>query len=612
MKKTLSLLAIIGSATLMAQEPANASSEIANQAVKMNKQVYTGFETHQYTPFRQTKAGAARLDQIGNSYYDLQSNASIDDRIHYDASTGTVNAAWTFSANPSFSDRGSGYNNFDGTQWGTLPSTRVDNERTGWPSLVVTDTSEFIVAHGGDYLVSSIRGTAGSGNWTSAQMSFITDGALWPRATNGGTDNKTVHVLAISTPTGNGGTIQNGIDGILLYYRSLDGGYTWDIQDSILPHQDSALHFGFGGDSYAIDANGNTVAIAVFNDYEDSFMLKSTDNGSTWTKTVFLDGPLDDYSTGEAGSISDINNDAIADTITGTDNAGSILVDGNGIVHISWGMMRYLDDDPTIDAAGSYFPATNGLMYWNESSPVMGGTLITGALDLDNDGAIGISAISEIPLYYISLAGQPSMGLDANDNIFIVYTMLNELEFNGVQFYHNLYRISSRDGGSTWGTPKDLTPHRPFAECVFGSLAKDVDDYLRIVYMEDGEPGLAVRGDEDPVSQNDIIYLEIDTAATEFFSITEQKVETGKLSGIYPNPASDRAWMEYNISEPGKYTIEISNITGVIVKQIDLGNIGTGNYKEAIEVQNLNSGVYVVTLRSEGESSSSKRLVIQK
>ena len=611
MKKTLSLLAIIGSASLMAQQPSSASSEVANQAVKMKKQAYTGFENHQYTPYRQTKAGAPSLEQVGNSFYDLQSNASIDDRIHYDASTGTVNAAWTFSANPSFTDRGSGYNNYDGTQWGTLPSARVDNERTGWPSLVITDTSEFIVAHGSDYLVSSIRGTAGSGNWSSAQMSFITDGALWPRATNGGADNKTVHVIAISTPTGNGGTIQNGIDGILLYYRSLDGGYTWDIQDSILPHQDSALHFGFGGDSYAIDANGNTVAIAVFNDYEDSFILKSTDNGDTWTKTIFLDGPLDDYSTAAAGSISDINNDAIADTITGTDNAGSIIVDGSGNVHVTWGMMRYLDDDPTLDEPGSYFPATNGLMYWNESSPVMGGTLIAGALDLDNDGFISISATSEIPLYYTSLAGQPSMGLDANDNIFVIYTMLNELEFNGVQFYHNLYRVSSRDGGATWSSPKDLTPNRPFAECVFGSLAREVDDYLRIIYMEDGEPGLAVRGDEDPVSQNDIIYLEIDTAATEFVSISEMGVEKGTLSDIYPNPAQDKAFMDFTVNHAGNYSIEITSITGAMVKSINLGELNEGNFRKSFDLTDVSNGVYVVTLKSTAYTSS-KRLVVRK
>ena len=48
-------------------------------------------------------------------------------------------------------------------------------------------------------------------------------------------------------------------------------------------------------------------------------------------------------------------------------------------------------------------------------------------------------------------------------------------------------------------------------ECVFGSMSPSVDDKLRIIYQADFEPGLCVRGDEDLVDNNDIIYLEIDT-----------------------------------------------------------------------------------------------------
>lgn len=609
MKKTLSALVMLSCVGLMAQQPVSAPPQVSNTAVKMNKQNLTGFEQQTYVPYNTRKAGAPALDVIGNSFYDLQTNASIDDRIHYDPATGNVSATWTFSANPNFTDRGTGYNFMSGGQWGTLPSSRIDNERTGWPSLVVTDTSEVVVAHGVDYLVATIRSSHGSGTWSSSQLSNITDGALWPRATVGGTDNKTVHVLAVSTPVANQGTIKYGLDGALLYYRSLDGGYTWDIQDSLLPHQDTTLHHGFRGDAYAIDAKGNTVAIAVFNDYEDSFLLKSTDNGDTWTKTIFLDGPLDDYSTAAAGSISDINNDAVADTVLGTDNSGSVLIDNNGLVHITWGNMRYLDDDPTLDEPGSYFPVTDGLAYWNENSTAP--TDIAFVLDLDNDGSLAISATSEIPLYYLSLTGQPSLGVDANNNIFCTYAMLSEIEFNTIQFYRKLYMISTHDGGATWSTPKNLTPNRLFYETVFGSLARDVDSNLRIVYQEDVEPGLAVRGDEDPDGQNDIVYLEMDTAVTEFVSITETKIEKGSLSAIYPNPASSKAFIDFNVEVGGDYSIEINSVTGQGVKQIDLGNLHSGSFKQLISLDNLNNGVYVVTLRTEGYTTS-KRLIIQK
>lgn len=609
MRRTLSSLAILSSFGLLAQEAINFPA--ATEPAKTTNYGYTGEEAHTFTPIKHNKAGAPALDIIGTTYYDLQSNASVDDRISYNPSTGEISAAFTMSLvpGPAFGDRGTGYNFYDGTSWGTNPSTRIENQRVGWPSLVTTDTSEFVVAHSADDLVSSVRDSKGSGSWSTSILSSVVDGMLWPRATMGGTDGKTVHVIAITTPTGNSGNIYKGLNGALLYYRSMDGGFTWDIKDSLLPGQDTAVHFGTSGDSYAIDANGNTIAIAVFNDFQDSYILKSTDNGDTWNKTVFFDIPLDDYSAGANGTISDTNSDGIADTIFSTDQSGAILVDNNNVVHVAYGYMRYIDDDPILDAPFSYFPFTNGLDYWNEN--MSSSTTIGFAPDLDNDGTFPFGGIAEIGNYQASMSSQPALGVDVNNNIFCTYAAVNELKTNGIQYYRDIWLVSSRNGGMSWNSPKNLTPNRPIAECVFPSLAHHVDSNLRIVYQEDNEPGLTVRGDEDPDGPNNIIYLEIDTAATQFVSISEETVEKGNLSGLYPNPASTTAWMDISINEPGKYTISISNITGVVVKTIDLGNLGSGAFKEAIDLNELDNGVYVVTLRSENYSSS-KKLVIRK
>ena len=610
MKKSLSLAGFLMVCQAFAQSP---TITVSNQAVPAQRAYETTNLYHSSVPIKtkHSKVSSA-LDVIGNSFYDLQTNSSVGDRIHYNPTTGEVIAAWTMSASPSpYADRGTGYNYYNGSTWNALPSSRLENVRTGWPSLVVTDASEVVISH--DFasfkLISSMRTTPGTGQWTQSTLTNTPGGAVWPRATNGGTDDKTVHVVAISQPVANGGSPQNGIDGALVYYRSLDGGVTWDIKDSILPGQDSAISYGFGADSYAIDASGNTVAIAVFSTFEDSFILKSTDNGSTWTKTTFIDSPLDDFNPDATGAISDFNNDAVADTIESTDNAGSIIIDNTGKVHVCWGLMRYLDDDPTIDAGWSYFPATNGLMYWNETSTSP--TLIAAALDLDNDGVIGISSINEIPLYYVSLAGQPSLGIDANNNIFCTYSMLNELEFNGVQFYRNLYMTSSRDGGATWTFARDLTPNRPFSECVFGSLARHVDGDLRIVYQEDGEPGLAARGDLDVDGQNDIVYLEIDTAVTQFFSISENKVEKGEITSIYPNPASTQAFLNFKVAKQSAYGADVSSIAGEVILHIDLGVLNEGDHTKTLDLSHLKNGAYIISIKS-NQHQFTEKLVIQK
>ena len=64
---------------------------------------------------------------IGTSTYDLQSNAAVQNRIivHDD---GTISAGWTMSTqyNTTYSDRGTGYNFFDGTSWGAAPTIRLE------------------------------------------------------------------------------------------------------------------------------------------------------------------------------------------------------------------------------------------------------------------------------------------------------------------------------------------------------------------------------------------------------------------------------------------------------------------------------------------------------
>ena len=71
-----------------------------------------------------------------------------------------------------------------------------------------------------------------------------------------------------------------------------------------------------------------------------------------------------------------------------------------------------------------------------------------------------------------------------------------------------------------------------------------VDDKIRIAYQKDFEPGLAVRGDEDMVDNNDIIYLEIDTAGL-FDGSTTAIIETENNLKINDNRIFDvlgREW----------------------------------------------------------------------
>ena len=513
-----------------------------------------------------SKAGATET-LIGTSTYDLQSNGAVQNRIvvHDD---GTISAGWTMSQeyNTTYSDRGTGYNFFDGTSWGAQPTARLESSRGGWPSIIALGNGgECAITHNtaNSLINNTSRTNIGTGAWT--ENTVTPDYLIWNRSAAGGIDGNTIHMIALTEPSGGTwtGLPFNGVSGALLYYRSQDGGITWDITDMQLPGTDSSAQIGMSGDVYAIAAKGQTVAVAYFDDWGDSFIVKSTSNGdsATWTKTTFLDFPVDKYAMDDG---LDLDNDDTLDYVYSTDNCGALILGDFGDAHVFYGVMQYRDDDLT-DAASSWFPATNGIAYWNESfgpdttpatvqdtslwySDMMNDHWIVQAPDLNGDGIVsGVDSTGGYALYYGSRASMPNAGLDAFGNIWLSFSGYTETADNGTQVFRHLYVTKSEDGGITWKDPVDVTPHDDWdgmQESVFGSMNPVVDDKIRIVYQKDFEPGLAVRGDEDMVDNNDIIYLEIDTAGL-FDGSTTAIIETENNLKINDNRIFDvlgREW----------------------------------------------------------------------
>ena len=384
---------------------------------------------------------------IGYTQYDLQSNAAIDDRMAGGAEA--ISAAWTMSLELTpFSDRGTGYNFYDGT-WGEIAYERIESTRIGWPSIVHTGSGrEVVVSHPGidTPLHMAWRDAATGDAWSEASIpSDIAVGKLWPRMAAGGEDGNSLHVICVTTPEANGGAFYGGQDGALIYYRSQDGGDSWDMVDHVFPELDSTQFFGFSGDTYAIHARGNTVAFAAFNDFSDSFVMISQDNGETWEKQLLVDFPVDLYEVDmglpEIGE--DYNEDGLFQEFFNADGAGDVHIDGYGQVHVSFGSMYYMDAD-TIDGTTSYFPGTNGLAYWNESMGADSAQIIAYSFDYDESGTLDFD---EIAAYFVGCAAFPSIATDASGNMYITYSAIMENFSTGAQNYRHQFVVHSMDGG---------------------------------------------------------------------------------------------------------------------------------------------------------------------
>ena len=647
MKKNITFLAgMIISAGLFAQ--VNSSQSYTKNLLKAvnDKVTMSGEEVLSHlmvnpnpTTSPNPKFSSANEVVIGTTTYDLQSNAAVQNRIvHHD--DGTISAGWTTSQelNASWSDRGTGYNFFDGTNWGMQPLNRLENSRGGWPSIIAMGSGkEASITHNTDnaHINMTHRSTIGTGSWTEQNISSLNDSTgiyrdmIWNRSAVGGLNKETIHMIAVTASSNFAGLPFNGLDGALVYYRSQDEGVTWDIQDMQLPGMDTSMFTGMSGDVYTVTAQGETVVVAYFNDWGDSFIVKSIDNGTTWEKTTFLDFPVDKYAMDDG---LDLDGDGIYDQVYSTDNYGAVILDANDEAHVFYGIMMYLDDDLT-DASSSWFPGINGIAYWNESmgedvtpatvhagdtslwySDMMNDNWIVQAPDLNGDGIVGgVDSTGGYALYYASRASMPNAGISANGEIYLSFSGYTETADNGSQVFRHLYITKSSDGGSTWKTPVDVTPNVSWIgmkECVFGSMVPTVDDKIRIVFQMDNEPGLIVRGDEDLVDFNDIVYIEIDTVGLFGTSVSVNDIKNTTQFTVYPNPANDYTSIAISLYKTEKVILTIVDLLGKEISKEEKV-LFSGENTERLDVSNFQNGVYFINLQV-GSKITTQKLVITK
>jgi hypothetical protein len=574
--------------------------------------------------------------EIGETQYDLQTNKSVQNRIYW-YSDGTIGGTFIFGGAPvpQSPNRGTGYNYFNGSLWGAIPSARIESARCGWPSYSPLNAGELIISHNGSTgLFITKRPAKGTGAWTTTTLAGpmplndVNTALLWPRSITVG---NTIHLIACTDQPTTSVPISSmyyyeGLAMALVYYRSDDGGTTWSAPQ-VLPGMDSATvvrfpnHLGYSGDSYSWAApKGDTIAFVVSDSWGGLFAMKSFDGGDNWTKVLIYDFP--------------VVLTAPTPVIATVDGSAAIAIDDAGKVHVVTGKMRVSDDDFTDDPpTNSYYPYTDGFIYWDENmAPLDSGLLnddatliangqyIAGMIDYTGNATIDFPVVGtgEFPFgnYYSSLTSMPQIMIDDADDMYIIYSSCREDKTNpsanpNEQLYRHLYANASHDLGATWGDPIDLTENiiHDYDECVFGSLSYTSDNNLHIVYQADAEPGLCARGDLDPYSDNYIYYLTIPKAEVGLpVGIAENNLNDE--INIYPNPALDAANIDITLSSNQNVKIDIHNLVGQNVYNKDFGTLNAGTHNLNVNTSNFNSGIYFFSIQT-GDNKITRKVVVE-
>lgn len=677
MKKVLfAALALAVAMTGFAQRPV-AKNEAKNISVTVQKpsdlrQVDgSAAQSMQFNmPEHMVKASRSLDDfseyQTMTTYYDLQSNSALGNRIAvWPDGTAAVTATWDYSGNVSFPDRGTGYNYYDGNDFGDEPVVRQEPMKSGWPSIATCGDGEVLVSHAtGTNLY--YRPTKGEGEW-QLLMNWGNDfGApTWPRVICSGPNDEYIHVVFAKQIS-----VGDGYDNHVYYVRSTDRGQTWSEMidfPGIDNDADGEYRNQLSADDYVMAANGNNVAVMFGSYTTEVFYMISHDNGETWERQIIAPYPI----LGEDGNpVHAINfedyPEGMTDSISTNDNSFSIAIDNNGVVHAAFGLFHWKVADSD---SYTYFPVYGfGMVYWNSNYtnpqggheiPIFGtfegdaahtewqangvgytlmperimelseadgneGNLrVFGLIDEDGDGYYGSYENSTgASWHYRSLgcATLPGVSVDDKGNVAIIYNVWSEVRVNAeTNFSYRSAYVTLKDCGGQWfddaiNLSEDFIHNY---DEVYSTTASPVayDGTFWMIYFADDMQGLYLDKSETYPSSNggDITenYLYAVKVVPQFqgWGVEEHEaVNPMTATRVYPNPATDVLNIEVNASQNSEMNISVYNIMGQNVMSQNV-NVTTGMNVRSISTSELNSGIYFVTVKANGFENTMKFIV---
>ena len=582
--------------------------------------------------------------ELDNSYYDWQTNTAAKNWT-MNFPDGCVGFSYTMSSDDSHSDRGTViiiYNPF--TEEWTTTGGKIEEEKTGFGTAarygqngVVVVSRNATTLQCGVYIIEDKDNLPETGTVKPIiEWPYDEHNIHFPTVMCTGPNHDHIHILftALNEVSADGQTNP------FYYFRSMDGGQTWDEFMTIeWLGRDYCPQYGSGQDAYFIENNGgNDLEIVVNTRRGDGAVLTSHDEGNTWERRVFYKHPGIDVDFGDPSA-------------DGTwyfyPRWTSALRNNQGELQIAYEFGAAMGDA----TSNSYYPGVGGVAFWSENMPYRSTEYAAFGYDPNNanppvngqpfvmDSAYiyqdiyaswplfsdGTHQDGMLPEYFGYLCALTDQGdweswddatawniddrtlhggyncgcvampvlltTPLQDMLVSVWMCMDENNMDDLgNYYFKLFAAASQDGGLTWTNPIHITNNFLFTydECTYPQAAI-TNNQLVVVAQMDLETDNALLGDDPDPSNSYFHGIVYDLNDLFGYDAVEENVENNTMISVYPNPASGSMSVSLNQNE----TVVISNMMGQVVKSFE-GHVGVNN----VDLSNLSSGVYFISAGS--------------
>ncbi len=406
-----------------------------------------------------------------------------------------------------------------------------------------------------------------------------------------------------------------------------DGGYTRTVHDLEIDYSGARDSFVLNP-RIAFSPDGQTgyyVVTGIDADDDEIYpsvkpiIWKTTDGGDSWAKQPRVEYqqmdsliawtiPVDADGDGTSDSITD---DAIRVPYM---SQFDMVVDADGQLHIIGSMLSSSDTS-----------ATQFGFIWIGTFTVEFFHFITDGVNWEHqrvagyentDGDIGTVAVNDERL-------QASRSADGQ-YVFFTYARTyydetaTERPNSNPDVYGYAYRVS--DGATVYEKNFGVVPgfvweDFEFTDAAFTSylhMTSPVaisdgefwDHELPIVYGIPRDPG-------DELAPIDYLYLYgagFDEAEFDPVSTEEPQINEGTLK-VFPNPASNHIWVNFDLMEDSRVAIDLFDLTGRRVSSAGVADYVVGTHSKLIEMNNFPQGTYFVRLQTASQVVTTKVVV---
>jgi hypothetical protein len=247
---------------------------------------------------------------------------------------------------------------------------------------------------------------------------------------------------------------------------------------------------------------------------------------------------------------------------------------------------------------------------------------VFGYVDENGDGEITYDNVTGATWHYrsLGLATMPSVSVDNLGDVCIAYSVWAETRVCGTTnfCYRSIY-AAYKDFAGEWVLDENgINLCQDFMHemdeaypCV--AATNGYNGVFWVMYSADQNQGLYIDiSDTYPNSNGGVLtenYFYACMIRPEGMGINEQEAINPMTSTrVYPNPASDVLNIEVNASQASEMSISVYNIMGQNVMNQNV-NVTTGMNTRNINISELNSGIYFVTVKANGFENTMKFIV---